>query len=90
MDGGIGAILESGGVSPRYSITLLRQHYKGHDKIKTLEVTSLFESTDEVYSSKDVKLKVSSIKKAGSENFPAIIEAEIDGKKIADYLVCKK
>ena len=101
MDGGIGATLEFGGLNPHFLVNLFTQHYKSHDKFKSLDVkpdlkvampqahTSIIGGA-QAYVATDFKLTVSATKKQGTDRYPASLETHLDGKKVTVALVCTK
>jgi hypothetical protein len=93
MDGGIGAAIETGGIVPRFSVSLFLEHYKSHNKLKTLDVqqapsvahSDVFVATD----APGFKFVIDKSKNANGR-FPASLEATVEGKQVAVRLVCSK
>jgi hypothetical protein len=94
MDGGIGAAIESGGLTPHMSVSLFIEHYRGHDKLKTVAVNrSLSQSLKhDVFTSPEApEFKLVVANNTNSKGrFPASLEANVDGKKVAIKLACTK
>ena len=94
MDGGIGAAVEEGGLTPHFAISLFSEHRKGHRKLKTLDIVPDFSSSGEqdVFKAAEAPEFRLIIAKNRTINgrFPASLEANLEGKKLRVKLACTK